>query len=1090
MLARRRLIRFGATTDSQPIIARQRPGKRCWPVCAAMGFAFLLSTSCAENPEATKKRAVEAGERYFAEGKLNEAVIEFKHALQVDVNFLPAVHGLGRVYAAKAWYADSLAELRRAQKLEPDSPAIAADLGRVLIEAGAWREADRQSERILSRDPTNPHGFYVRGAALLGWGRADDALRIAGDAARRAPTGDLHRLQGEALLRLGNPSEAEIAFRTAISANGKDARSVAGLARVALAKRDIAEALRLFGQAKEIDATDPRIRLSVAAVLAQSGRASEALKEIEGIDPRARSVEVSMALATAYLRNDRAREAVSLIEPLVRAAPQAAAPRYVLGTAYLLSGRPDDAAREFSELDRLIPGNPAVGLRLASADLRRGRAREAVARLDSVAKAFEKVPEYHLERARALVLVGRDDEALQAAAVAQRLAPEAPQPYLLMGQIRLQQGDQGAARRMFAKAAELDSGFAPGHLALGRLDVLEKNLDAGLREFDAALAAEPSSLAAVRAKALALARQKGSAEAIAFVQDSLKREDQNPGLHLLLGTLHLADRKPEKAVTAFLKATEVDPVAAEPRLALARLALAQGEEDKAVSHLQTLLSRRPGHLGAALLLATLNDKLGRTRETIPVLERATGAAPDEPALALALGEAYLKAGRPQDAIEPMSVLLARQPNLASAQLIRARSYLAKDDLTAGLRDLQEVVRANTKFAIAHYSLARGYAQAGRHEDAKASYREAIRLAPDLIPAKLELAAISGERPDAALLRRHAERLTVALAQDPKNVPVREELARTFLVEGRPREAGIQLGEVLQLSPGRFEANLLMARAALAQGRRDEAIGYLQAAVRSRPADPEAGTLLASHLRVVGRREEAVAKLEGVLRGSPDILEARLLLGRLYLETGRLADALSAAREIERRTPKNPAGPLLAGQVLLDQKELKLAADAFRSALKLKPDLADAHRGLGQCQQALGQVAQAADSYRRALTINGKDLVSLNNLAWMLAETRKDLEAALPLAVRAAELAPQAAEILDTLGWIHYRRGAYAEAEKILGRASERAPDSAMVRYHLGATYARLGRKEDAVLHLRRAVRLDAGLAKTEKIEQLISELGG
>jgi tetratricopeptide (TPR) repeat protein len=177
-------------------------------------------------------------------------------------------------------------------------------------------------------------------------------------------------------------------------------------------------------------------------------------------------------------------------------------------------------------------------------------------------------------------------------------------------------------------------------------------------------------------------------------------------------------------------------------------------------------------------------------------------------------------------------------------------------------------------------------------------------------------------------------------------------------------------------------------------------------------------------------------------------------------------------------------------VLLAQKELKPAADVFRSTLKLKPDLAEGHRGLGQCQQDLGEVEQAAESYRRALAINGNDIISLNNLAWILAETRKDPDAALPLAARAAELAPQAAEVLDTLGWVHYRRGAYAEAEKILGRASERAPESAVVQYHLGATYAKLGRKEEAVLRLRRAIRLDAGLAKAEKIERFISELGG
>ncbi len=40
------------------------------------------------------------------------------------------------------------------------------------------------------------------------------------------------------------------------------------------------------------------------------------------------------------------------------------------------------------------------------------------------------------------------------------------------------------------------------------------------------------------------------------------------------------------------------------------------------------------------------------------------------------------------------------------------------------------------------------------------------------------------------------------------------------------------------------------------------------------------------------------------------------------------------------------------------------------------------------------------------------------------------------------------------------------------------------------TYARLGRKADAVSALRRAAQLDPKLAQSEKIDELIKQLGG
>ena len=104
--------------------------------------------------------------------------------------------------------------------------------------------------------------------------------------------------------------------------------------------------------------------------------------------------------------------------------------------------------------------------------------------------------------------------------------------------------------------------------------------------------------------------------------------------------------------------------------------------------------------------------------------------------------------------------------------------------------------------------------------------------------------------------------------------------------------------------------------------------------------------------------------------------------------------------------------------------------------------------------------------------------------------RKKPEEALPLAVKAERLAPQLASVIDTLGWFHYRRQSYAEAEKLLTRAVERAPSNGVIRFHLALAYAKLGRKSDAVSTLRRAAQLDSKLPERENLTQLIKDLEG
>ena len=67
-----------------------------------VGIALAASMACGQRPEAKKQKALVRGEQSLKDGKLNEAIIDFRTTLQVDQNFVPAVQGLGRAYAAKS----------------------------------------------------------------------------------------------------------------------------------------------------------------------------------------------------------------------------------------------------------------------------------------------------------------------------------------------------------------------------------------------------------------------------------------------------------------------------------------------------------------------------------------------------------------------------------------------------------------------------------------------------------------------------------------------------------------------------------------------------------------------------------------------------------------------------------------------------------------------------------------------------------------------------------------------------------------------------------------------------------------------------
>jgi tetratricopeptide (TPR) repeat protein len=1059
---------------------------RAAAVLLMVGLALLAGGACGQSPEAKKQKAVSRGEQDLKDGKIDEAIIEFRTGLQVDENFIPAVVGLGRAYVAKSWYGDAAREFQRAKKLSPDSLPIAVDFGRVLVQLGAWKEAEEQAAVILSKEPRNPDGLYIRSAVLLGQGKPQEVLTLL-EPLPPGESSDLGRIVALAYFRSGKVAEAEQAFRATLAKNPQDGQSLVGLGSIQLAQNRPTEALKLFEQAKAIAPADPTARQGVAVAQAQLGHLPEAIKELEGIDRRAWSSDTVIALSGFYVRANRAGDAIRLLAPVVERAPRFAQARYLLADAYLANNDPALAISQLEEVQRQIPGNPRVGFRLAAAYTRAGRPRDALAQLDPLGKILDKVADYQLERGRALLLLGRLDEAFGAASAARRLAPQSPQPYLLLGQIETGRRDAKSARNMYTKAAELDATYVPARLALGQLDLAANDPDAAVKEFDTAIQANPKSLPAVQAKVTALLGQKRVKEAIQVAEAAVKANDQDAGFHTLLGGLYLIDGQNDKASASYRRALELDPKSAGARLGLARVAIGQKKEDEAIGHLQAALRERPDLPTAVLLLTTLYDKAGQYDQAISVLEAALKASPRQPQFGVQLGTFYLKKGRYDDAIALMSDLFVQYPEFAEARLIRAQAYLNEGKSDAALQELLAVVKANPKVPTAHYFLARTYAVLGRVPEARAAYQEALRLNPQFEAAKSELAALSGQKPDET---KQIEQMQATLKNDPKNVQVREALAKALLRKGQVKEAQVELKTLLDQAPTHAEANYLMAQILGQQGNIDEAANHLRATLRANPSNIGAHVLLGRYLEQKGQPEQARAEYEAALRVNPNLRDVKFQLGTLYAKSGRLPDALRITRELEQSDPKSAGPLLLKGIVLLAQNNPQGAVDAFNAVLKLKSDLLDAHRGLGQAYQQLGQTDRAEESYRRALALNDKDVASLNNLAWILAELRKKPDEALPLATKAEQLAPASPEVLDTLGWIHYRRGAYQDAEKSLSRAVEKAPNNGTLRFHLGMTYARLGRNADAASALRRAAQLDPKLGQSEKIDDLIKQLGG
>ena len=97
---------------------------------------------------------------------------------------------------------------------------------------------------------------------------------------------------------------------------------------------------------------------------------------------------------------------------------------------------------------------------------------------------------------------------------------------------------------------------------------------------------------------------------------------------------------------------------------------------------------------------------------------------------------------------------------------------------------------------------------------------------------------------------------------------------------------------------------------------------------------------------------------------------------------------------------------------------------------------------------------------------------MNFIGYSYADRGIRLEEAEHLIVEALKIKPDNGYILDSLGWVHFKRNKIESALTHLKRALELLPGDANIMEHLGDVYLKIGRDQEALEQYRKALSLD------------------
>jgi tetratricopeptide (TPR) repeat protein len=322
-----------------------------------------------------------------------------------------------------------------------------------------------------------------------------------------------------------------------------------------------------------------------------------------------------------------------------------------------------------------------------------------------------------------------------------------------------------------------------------------------------------------------------------------------------------------------------------------------------------------------------------------------------------------------------------------------------------------------------YLLALTLAEQGDDDGARNTLEVAIRLAPDYLPAVIELGQrllASGRRQAAGTHFRRA------LAQDPELAAAHLGLAELALAQGDIETAIDYLHRVLELQPRARRVHYTIAQAYRQAGQPDRAAEHLR--LRSARAvqltDPWRDTLIGgvtaygrqrSGVQLVraGRYDAAVSILRPQVAAAPMKLRLRINLALALLRSGDLAGAETHYRWLIANAGRDAAGHL--GLALLAEARGDGAAGAAhsRAALERNPQSSHAHLLLGRSLWAVGAIATARPHFEEALRLDPAGM--LGHLMLAATSAREgDYRQALARVEAGIEIVPDAPELWQFL----------------------------------------------------------------------------
>ncbi|MFO0687284.1 MAG: tetratricopeptide repeat protein [Myxococcota bacterium] len=767
-----------------------------------------------------------------------------------------------------------------------------------------------------------------------------------------------------------------------------------------------------------------------------------------GCRSEAEKIEAFIGRGDAYAADRMYAEAVLEYKNAIQLDPNQATAHWGLAKALIGDRRAKEGLWELQETVRLDPKNLEARLQLGRVWLVSGKVEEALAQATEALAQDPTSVAAELLRAQTLEAQKKFDEALAAyragltRATGGELEPDALR--LLVG-FHTRRGDLASAAPYAEKLVEIDPSV-DSFVALGEHSQREAKADKAEAAFRQAVERAKSPGEVTRAHAAlasSLYAAGRSAEAIETLQKGIASTEDSLDLTYLLARFYTLEGAEELADRLVREAAEKDPTQARPFVVLSSYEQSRGRPTDALAAIERALAIDPDDVEARIWRVELLVELGqqerspeRTERAREEIEALLEKDPAHPGALVARAKIDVVEGRPEDALKALATASQARPDWAVPHHRAGSVYGLLGDWTRARTELALALELDDQLVDARRLLVRAHQMLGEHEYAIEAARRVLLDRPDDTETRTRLA-------QSLFSLGRAREASDALAPIPEKLrtpEVRYAMAQLALAGGRTEEARTQLTQALAARPNDPDVLQALLALDLREKKLDRSMERIRAAVEAEPGNARLHQLRAAAALASGDPAGAEAALRRAVELEPGASAASRQLADLQLRRGRIDDAIATYEAAIEHAPKDPKLPFLLAILYERTGRTDAAIRRYEQSIALDPKLAEAQ----------------------------------NNLAFLLAESDRDLDRALELARQARALLPDDPTTADTLGWVYLKRDLPEPAiEHLLAAEAARKPgdpERGAVQHHLALAYAADGRHAKAVEVAREALR--------------------